>query len=104
VWPRVEIVERRTTFNSPIRDWYIALHNVGRAPAGNVRFHTSDDEGWGIMRDSDTGEADVPILAPGSEAIFAIAPSMASQAQVQCVVTWEDSRGPQENEASLRLT
>lgn len=107
VWPRVEGSERVSTDARgrirTTRDWRLVLHNTGTAPAREVRFDTDDSGGWGIQRDAEAGEPDVAILAPGGEAAFGIAASLARDPQILCTVTWVDERGPQQNSATLRL-
>lgn len=112
VWPRVDSKERpRTdargrTRMSMSRDWYLVLHNTGSSPAHDVRFEfdqQSNGGTWDVPRTLTDGAPDVEILAPNSEARFAIAVSLGSAPQALCKVTWVDESGPGENTATLRL-
>lgn len=110
VWPRVERSERPVSAGSRIRiqrDWYITLHNVGSAPARNVKLETAvegnEGENWQILNDTGDDAPLVAVLAPGGDARFVILAHMGIAPQVSCRVTWEDGRGPQENTATLRL-
>jgi hypothetical protein len=105
VWPRVDARERLTRSGSS-RDWWLVLHNTGNGPARDVRFRTETPlhgDNWDILRESSGDEPDIPMLAPNGEMAFPIGASMGSAVQVNCIVTWIDDRGPQENRATLRL-
>ncbi|MCG8926146.1 DUF4062 domain-containing protein [Lentzea sp. CC55] len=103
VWPRIESYERQIG-NRSTRDWRLVLHNTGSAPANNVYFSLDDENTWHVMRNSENpDEPDVEILAPGGEAKFHMAVTFASASRALCTVQWDDSRGRQQNSATLLI-
>lgn len=108
VWPRVDSNEHvKTDTRGRVkteRRWQLVLTNTGSEPAKNVRFRfepESEDEVPPEMF-----EADRPLeaLPPGGgEASYGLFMHSGVASQVRCVVSWEDSRGPRDNAATLRF-
>ncbi|WP_203930109.1 hypothetical protein [Virgisporangium ochraceum] len=112
IWPRTTSEEKVRTNSrgqvSSSRNWYIALFNSGKAPARNVKFdvkdeRSGDDVPWRIIVSDVDTPFDVAVLAPNSEVRFPVALGMGMPVQARCVVTWDDDRGRQTNEATIRL-
>jgi hypothetical protein len=112
VWPRVEVTEHlRPDGRGRMqvdRHWYLILSNTGDAPARNVQFRltadgTQESGQWQVITETGEELPQVPVLAPRGETRFSILVVMESAVQTQCIVTWDDDRGRQENTATLRL-
>jgi hypothetical protein len=109
VWPRVEREDKVSAGRSaPARNWYLALTNMGTAPARNVRFHTeaikAEDIPWEIAGAPEGEEPTAEVLPPnGGEVRFPIGASMENSSQVRGIVTWTDDRGEHTNVATLQL-
>lgn len=112
VWPHVDSSEEIIRFGSSNRtstrrNWRLVLTNTGDAPARNVRIklepYKEGEQVWEILTDSPDSEPEIEILAPKSETRFALIATMGMVTQVRCIVSWNDSRGNQQNESTLRL-
>jgi hypothetical protein len=108
VWPRVEHEDRQWSKHlGTYRSWYLALSNVGNAPARDVRVRTEPinegENAWEPTTEAAVGSPDVEVLGPDGEIRFPVGATLANSAQVRCIVTWTDGRGEQTNTATLRL-
>jgi hypothetical protein len=111
VWPRIDSFEETSRIGSgratTRRNWRLVLTNTGDAPARNVRVklepYREGEEAWRILTDDPDSEPEIEILAPKSEARFVIIATLGTAIQVRCIVSWNDDRGNQQNEATLRL-
>jgi hypothetical protein len=87
------------------RNWYLALANVGSAPARDVHINVKPvregEEAWEPVTDAAEGEPDVDVLGPGGDIRFPVAATLAQSPQIRCTVTWTDDRGEQTNTATL---
>jgi hypothetical protein len=113
IWPRVESAEQFASFGGRgqpvrIRDWFIVLTNTGGAPAQNVTITlkpiSEGDIPWRIFSDTPNSEPQIDVLAPNGEARFQLLVVDQMPIQMNCVVSWSDQRGRQQNTATLRLT
>lgn len=59
---------------------------------------------WKILGDGADSEPGIEILAPHTDVRFPLIVAAGDPMQVQCIVSWTDGRGQQENAATLRLT
>jgi hypothetical protein len=107
IWPRIERSER-TDFDARGRpttrtEYHLILSNTGVEPARRVRHVLeAEEEGSEPPMEVDPS-SELEVLAPGGEAPYNLFVSMGSAGQVRCKVQWADSRGEQENFATLRL-
>jgi hypothetical protein len=105
VWPRLESEEFTRTASrgrvAPSRRWFLSLNNMGSDVARDVTFRLIAESG-DPPRPQDLAE--VERLAPGGEVRFALVAHMGTARQFQCRVEWQDNRGQQTNEATLRLS
>lgn len=107
VWPRIERSEAvKTDSKGRLKTenrWQLVLSNTGDEPARRVRFRLETegpDDNLPLQTD-DSGELEV--LAPHTDAAYALFMHMGVADQARCVVTWEDSAGDRENVATLRF-
>jgi hypothetical protein len=108
VWPRVESVESLAEIAGlGDRDWNLILANTGDAPARDVTVEFPDTDAsqslWKILDNGPRRKAHIDVLAPRGEARFHLHKDYGAPVQMNCVVSWSDERGTQENMATLRL-
>ena len=111
VWPLVEIEDKKspTVIGHLDRYWYLKLVNTGDGQARDIRVKTEPitrGEPWEIVTGIDGDAPDVEVLGPNggpNQIRFPIGASMASAAQVRCIVTWTDDRSERSNTTTLRL-
>jgi hypothetical protein len=107
VWPRIESSEHPKTDSrgrlKTNRRWHLVLANRGAEPARNVRYRLeAEDESDNLPLQPDE-EPNLETLAPGGEAAYALLMHVGVGPQARCVVTWEDSFGEHENQATVRF-
>jgi hypothetical protein len=107
VWPRVESSERVKTDSrgrvKTDRRWQLVLANAGPEAARTVRHRFEperDGEELPMQIDEDR---ELETLAPGGQASYGLYMHIGTAPQARCVVTWEDSTGQHENQATLRF-
>jgi hypothetical protein len=110
VWPRLDSKERTINFSGnrslTMREWYIVLHNTGDVPARDVKVSfksvSEDDSPWEIWSGTSGQEPNIDVIGPHDELRFQLLLVEESAVQMNCVVSWSDERGRQENLATLR--
>lgn len=110
VWPHVDSAEETIPIAGgrtlARRNWYLVLKNTGDEAACDVRVTIELPDGqnglWRVLSGSTDGDHVVRVLAPHSEIRFELILAAEDPIQVECVVSWTDSRGRQENSATIR--
>jgi hypothetical protein len=109
VWPRIDISEKLMIDGYTSREWYLVLSNTGDAPARDVEIKMEVSTSYPQFgRQPPTivwelgSEPRIPTLAPHSEVRFRLAVD-SLDLQLNCIVSWMDNRGRQENTATLRI-
>jgi hypothetical protein len=111
VWPRIESREEvRTDSRGRVktsRRSQLVLSNTGTELARDVHYRLeAENPEDRLPMDSEGGGSEgraLEVLAPGGEAPYPLIMHMGVVPQARCVVTWSDSRGERENQATLRF-
>jgi hypothetical protein len=107
IWPRVEMTEHAASDPrgrpTTKRQWQLVLANTGTEPARNVRYRLeAEDEDDNLPLE--VGDVrPLEVLAPEADARYQLILHMGVAPQARCVVSWEDSAGEHENQATLRF-
>lgn len=107
VWPRIESDESVKTDSKgrlkTRRRWRLVLSNPGSEPARDVQYRLEPEaEGDQVAVDLDES-GPLEVLPPGGEAPYPIVLYAGVARQARCIVTWRDSSGEHENQATVRF-
>jgi hypothetical protein len=107
VWPRVERSETvETDAKGRVKTknhWKLVLSNTGDEPARRVMYRLEAENPDDALPHQLGDPNALEVLAPHTDAPYALFMHMGVAEQARCIVTWEDSTGERENVATLRF-